>query len=214
MTLEQKRSLRHLFFRQNSGSIVLGLNDALVELMGVLSGLTLTLEHSRIIGIASFITGISAALSMAASEYLSSRAEGKSRPIFAGCITGITYIITVILLVLPYFFLEKAFLALGFSLMIALLIIFLFTYAFSREHHLSFRKRFFQMAFLSLSVAGMSFMIGLLINTFLLTSSPEVRDQGKTDQNQNVFCTAEVIECPDGTYVGRVPPTCDFASCE
>lgn len=28
-----------------------------------------------------------------------------------------------------------------------------------------------------------------------------------------VACTMEAKECPDGTFVGRVPPTCEFAPC-
>lgn len=28
-----------------------------------------------------------------------------------------------------------------------------------------------------------------------------------------VFCTLDAKICPDGSYVGRVPPTCEFAAC-
>ena len=42
------------------GSIVLGLNDALVELTGALAGLTLALQDMRLIAIAGSITGIAA----------------------------------------------------------------------------------------------------------------------------------------------------------
>ncbi len=52
------------------GSVVLGLNDALVELTGALAGFTLALANSRIIAMAGLITGIAASLSMAASEYI------------------------------------------------------------------------------------------------------------------------------------------------
>lgn len=31
--------------------------------------------------------------------------------------------------------------------------------------------------------------------------------------NQPVFCTMEAKICPDGSAVGRVPPSCDFAPC-
>ena len=57
------------------GSMVLGLNDALVELTGTLAGLTFALKNTRLIALAGLITGIAASLSMAASEYLSSRTE-------------------------------------------------------------------------------------------------------------------------------------------
>ncbi|HQH53927.1 MAG TPA: VIT1/CCC1 family protein, partial [Candidatus Hydrogenedentes bacterium] len=52
---------------QYIGSIVLGLSDALVELTGALAGLTLALANSRLIALIGLITGIAAAMSMAAS---------------------------------------------------------------------------------------------------------------------------------------------------
>ncbi len=50
------------------GSIVLGLNDALVELTGALAGLTFALQNTRLIALAGLITGIAASFSMAASD--------------------------------------------------------------------------------------------------------------------------------------------------
>ena len=51
-----------------AGSIVLGLNDALVELTGALAGLTLALQNVKLIALSGLITGIAASMSMAASE--------------------------------------------------------------------------------------------------------------------------------------------------
>lgn len=31
--------------------------------------------------------------------------------------------------------------------------------------------------------------------------------------DENVVCTDDVKQCPDGSYVGRVPPSCEFAPC-
>jgi rubrerythrin len=62
-----------------SGSVVLGLNDALVELTGTLAGLTLAFQNTRLIALSGLITGIAAALSMAASEFLSTSSEETSR---------------------------------------------------------------------------------------------------------------------------------------
>jgi rubrerythrin len=56
-------------------SIVLGLNDALVELTGALAGFTLALQNTNLIGVTGLITGIAASLSMGASEYLSTKSE-------------------------------------------------------------------------------------------------------------------------------------------
>ncbi|RMF06210.1 rubrerythrin family protein, partial [Candidatus Woesearchaeota archaeon] len=82
-----------------ASSIVLGLNDALVELTGALAGLTLALQNSRMVAMAGFITGFAASLSMAASEYLSSKEEKGKNPLKSATYTGIAYIITVLLLI-------------------------------------------------------------------------------------------------------------------
>lgn len=60
---------------QYVGSMVLGLNDALVELTGTLAGLTFALQNNRLVALSGLITGISATLSMAASSYLSAKSE-------------------------------------------------------------------------------------------------------------------------------------------
>ena len=110
------------------GSVVLGLNDALVELTGALAGLTLALQNTRLIAIVGFITGVAASLSMAASEYLSTKEENTNRKkaLKAGVVTGISYIITVLLLIIPYFVFNSPFVALAVTLAIAIIIILVF----------------------------------------------------------------------------------------
>ena len=96
-----------------TGSMVLGLNDALVELTGVLAGLTLALQNTKLIALTGLITGIAAALSMATSEYLSTKTEGTVRnPLKASVYTGVAYLITVSILVLPYLILKNYYLCL------------------------------------------------------------------------------------------------------
>ena len=74
-------------------SMVLGLNDALVELTGALAGFTLAFRNTRLIAMAGFITGIAASLSMATSEYLSTKSEESSRdPLKASAYTGSAYV--------------------------------------------------------------------------------------------------------------------------
>ncbi|MEG1615195.1 MAG: VIT1/CCC1 family protein, partial [Oscillospiraceae bacterium] len=46
------------------GSMVLGLNDALVELTGTLAGLTFALGNNKLVALSGLITGVSATLSM------------------------------------------------------------------------------------------------------------------------------------------------------
>ena len=150
------------------GSVVLGLNDALVEFTGALAGFTLALSDHKLIALTGSITGIAAALSMASSEYLSTKSEGdKSKhPAKAAIYTGIAYIITVVALVTPFILISNVLIALGVMLAMALIIIALFNYYYSVARGESFRKRFMEMAVLSFSVAGISFLIGYALKTF------------------------------------------------
>jgi VIT1/CCC1 family predicted Fe2+/Mn2+ transporter len=150
------------------GALVLGLNDALVELTGTLAGLTLALQDTRLIALAGLITGIAASLSMAASEYLSTKSEGgKLNPIKASSYTGIAYLITVFLLIAPYLLLNDYRLSFLITLLSAILVIGIFTYYISVAKELSFKKRFTEMAAISLGVAFISFIFGALIRIFL-----------------------------------------------
>ncbi|MCX7661245.1 MAG: VIT1/CCC1 transporter family protein [Candidatus Omnitrophica bacterium] len=145
-------------------SMVLGLNDALVELTAALVGFSFALQNTRLIAIVGLITGISASMSMSASEYLSTKQEDTEKsPIKASIYTGFAYILTVLILVLPYFFFKNLFLALGSVITSAILIIFIFNFYISITKELNFRKRFLEMFGLSLSVALINFAIGLII---------------------------------------------------
>jgi vacuolar iron transporter family protein len=152
---------------QYVGSIVLGLNDALVELTGSLAGFTLALGDTKVISMAGLVTGISAALSMAASDYLSSKAEGDETAKKSAVYTGVTYLVTVILLILPFLLLTNKFIALGITLATAVLIIFCFNYYISIAKDLDFKARFLEMTFISLGVAAFSFLIGYALKFIL-----------------------------------------------
>jgi len=148
------------------GSVVLGLNDALVELTGALAGFTLALQDTKLIALTGSVTGIAAALSMGASEYLSTKAEGTDKnPLQASLYTGVAYILTVILLILPYLLLSNYYLCLGCTLAIAVAIIALFNYYISVAKGTPFGKRFWEMIGVSFGVAGFSFFIGFLMRT-------------------------------------------------
>jgi VIT1/CCC1 family predicted Fe2+/Mn2+ transporter len=153
---------------QYAGSVVLGLSDALVELTGALAGLTLAFQNTKLVALSGLITGIAAALSMAASEYLSTQSEKTSRkPLRAAVYTGITYILTVALLILPYLIIHNYYVDLALALVTAVLIIAAFNYYISIAKDEPFRKRFIEMAGLSLGVAAFSFVLGYLIRQLL-----------------------------------------------
>lgn len=154
---------------QYVGAMVLGLNDALVELTGTIAGMTFALTNTRLVALSGIITGVSATLSMAASNYLAERADGNPNAFKSSLYTGIAYLITVVLLVTPYLIFdnEHYVMALGSMLVIVILIIFFFNYYISVAKDLPFKRRFIEMASISLSVAVISFLIGLVVKQFL-----------------------------------------------
>ncbi len=149
---------------QYTGSIVLGLNDALVELTGALAGLTLALNNPKLVALTGTITGIAAALSMGASEYLSTKSEntaGKS-PLRASFYTFVAYIVAVLLLIAPFILLSNLFLSLALTLCTAVGIIAFFNYYLAVVEDTDFVHRFMEMLVISLGIATLSFGIGYI----------------------------------------------------
>jgi len=151
-----------------TGSIVLGLNDALVELTGALAGFTLTLQKPEIIAVAGLVTGVAASFSMAASEYLSSRTEETEKePLRSAFYTGLAYFFTVVVLILPFLILKNPYFSLILTLLGALFIIWVFNFYISVAQDVSFKERFREMVLISLGVSLLTFLIGILIRNFL-----------------------------------------------
>jgi VIT1/CCC1 family predicted Fe2+/Mn2+ transporter len=152
-----------------AGAIVLGLNDALVELTGTLAGLTLAFRNGPLIAATGLIMGIAAAMSMAASGYLSAQEEEKEEtdPLKSAAYTGIAYLCTVALLIAPYFLFDDVFVALGVMLATTVAIIAAYTFYVAVAKEVSFAPRFWKMALISVGVAAISFGLGWTIKHFL-----------------------------------------------
>lgn len=157
----------------NMGSIVLGLNDALVELTGALAGFTFALSDPVKIAKTGLITGLAAAMSMAASAFLSARADSHANGDDAeepsggagkaALYTGIAYVITVFLLVAPYLVFANVTCALISMLLCALGVIAFFNFYLSVARDTSFKRGFLEMAGISTTVALISYAIGYLL---------------------------------------------------
>ena len=154
---------------QYVGSMVLGLNDALVELTGSLAGFAFALQNNKLIALSGLIVGISATFSMASSEFLAARSEGRSDALKSCTYTGVAYLITVVLLIAPYLILGSAqyIAALICMLAVVVLIIAGFTYYTSVAQDQPFKSRFLEMALISIGVAVVSFIVGILAKKFL-----------------------------------------------
>ena len=160
------------------GSVVLGMSDALIELTGALAGLTFAFGDLKLVALAGLVTGIAAAFSMGASEYLSTRSEKKdTNPLTAAFFTWIAYLLTVFLLVAPYLIispdttpvygLEPHVLALVCTLIIGIVVIASFNFYVSVVEEVSFLHRFAEMAGLLFVVSLISFGIGILLSNWM-----------------------------------------------
>lgn len=154
---------------QYVGSMVLGLNDALVELTGSLAGFAFALQNTRLIALSGLIVGISATFSMASSEFLAARSEGRTDALKSCSYTGVAYLLTVVALIAPYLLFPAHMYipALICMLAVVVLIIAGFTYYTSVAQDQPFRSRFSEMALISVGVAVVSFVVGILAKKFL-----------------------------------------------
>ncbi len=143
-------------------SVVLGTERRSVEFTGALAGFTLALNEPRLVALTGSITGIAAALSMAASEYLSTKSDatGEKHPLRAALCTGTAYLVTVAILIIPYLLFSKCrhgierhcFGRIDRDSPVQLLL--------RRGAQRKFQAAFFEMALLSFGIAGISFLIG------------------------------------------------------
>ena len=154
---------------QYVGSMVLGLNDALVELTGSLAGFTFAMQNTRLIALSGLIIGISATFSMASSEFLAARSEGRDDAFKSCTYTGSAYLVTVIALIAPYLLFPNSrfLLALVCMLAMVVLIIAAFTYYTSVAQDQPFKSRFGEMALISMGVAVLSVFVGIAAKHFL-----------------------------------------------
>lgn len=152
-----------------AGSVILGLNDALIELSGALIGFTLAFDRSAHIATVGLITGIAASLSMASASYLAAREDGGKNPLVAGVVTGVSYVITTLLLLLPYWITPNPAFALAATLVVAFGIVAFFNFYTAIVKNRSFKKRFAEMAAICLVVGAINFGIGLLITRYFGT---------------------------------------------
>jgi vacuolar iron transporter family protein len=142
------------------GSIVLGLNDGLIELSGALTGFLFAFQNHTTVILAGVILGISASLSMASSSYLQARQERGKDPIKSAIYTGVAYLIVVVLLIMPYLLTSNHIASLLGMLLIVIGIVsglsFYTAVVFSRN----LRQTFIEMLTFSVGTAFVTFLIG------------------------------------------------------
>lgn len=151
-----------------AGAIVLGMNDALVELTGTLSGIALAFDKSLTVGLTGLIMGIAASLSMAGSAYFEAKENPSEEinPLVYSLYTGVSYILTTAILVVPFFIFDLIIESLIMMFICAFLAIISYNFYISVAKDLSFSKRVIQMSAITFGVALISFAIGYIVKFY------------------------------------------------
>ncbi|MDE5615987.1 MAG: VIT1/CCC1 transporter family protein [Alphaproteobacteria bacterium] len=150
-----------------TGALVLGMHDALVEISGIIAGLTFAIADRKIIIMTGAIAAVAASLSMAAANYQAQRADENPYALTAALYTGAMYIGTSAALIFPFALIQNRFWALGMMGLIAVLIIFGFNCAVGHAMNRPFMKRFGEMLIICTGVSVASFIIGMLAKYFM-----------------------------------------------
>ncbi len=150
-----------------TGAMVLGMHDALVELSGIIAGLTFAIETSRIIIMTGAIAAVAASLSMAAANYMAQRADGNRDAAVCAAYTGAMYIGTSAALLLPFCIIGNRFWALGAMGAVVVGVVLLFNWYIGAKNHRPWGRAFWEMLGVCVGVSVASFTIGQAAKYFL-----------------------------------------------
>lgn len=139
-------------------ALILGMQDAIVSLLGLIAGLYFAFTDSIIIIISCVIASITAALSMGAANYLATRAENRNTALRAALCTAIAYLATCAALILPLWVFSHQTIAIVSVFAIAILIIYSFNLIFYRGRE--FYRHFFEMLAICTIISIIAFFIG------------------------------------------------------
>lgn len=148
-------------------NVVLGVNDALIELTGALVGFTFTIVDLRLVSVVGLVTGLSASMSMAASAFLQARHQNAGKPLQAAFFTGGSYMVIVLCLIAPFLLFSTTFDALiGMGIIIFFLIA-LISFCSAVLLEKPYLQQFTEMVLFSLGVSVIAFAIGHWLNSSL-----------------------------------------------
>ncbi|WP_244403868.1 VIT1/CCC1 transporter family protein [Pyrolobus fumarii] len=142
------------------GYVALGLADAIIEITGVHAGFLGVTASTIMAGIAGLVVGFSAAISMASAAYLQAKHGEEESPTVSAAITGLSYILSVILLALPYFLIHDMLIGFLASVAIGLALTGSLAYYSAVVQEKPFTREFAENAGLLLGTAIASYIFG------------------------------------------------------
>ena len=149
------------------GFIALGLADAIVEITGVHAGFLGVTNSTLFAGVSGLIVGISAAISMGSAAYLQAKQDPSPKGAYghrsawtSAVITGISYILSVVLLAVPYFLTKNMSVAFALSIVVGMTLIALLTFYSAVVFDRRFWREFLETVGLMLGTAAITFVLG------------------------------------------------------
>lgn len=144
------------------GSMILGLNDALIELTGALFGFSFVFHRPHLAAAAGLVTGLAGSLSMASSAYLQARYESDKDSKRAALYTGLSYFSVVLVLVAPFWFFRNVYAPLALMTALTLAVIAGASYYTAVIYERKFRRQFLEMTMASVGVAFIAAATGFI----------------------------------------------------
>src|SRR5215467_2145649 len=147
--------------------IILGLADAVVEVAAIHAGSLGIYNRTEIAGLAGIIAGMAAPIAMASAAYAQAQQGFSGSAKRSAIYTGISYLITAILLAFPYFLTPVQYIALATSLIVGMVLVALITYYDTVISERVFRRQFLELAGIILGATAALYLIGLVIGNYL-----------------------------------------------
>ncbi|MGC9599594.1 MAG: VIT1/CCC1 family protein [Minisyncoccia bacterium] len=168
--IEDEQSHEQLFIGQLRekrvayvGFVALGLADAIVEITGVHAGFLGVTGSTLIAGISGVIVGFAAAISMGSAAYLQAKQDPDKSPVLSAFITGISYMVSVICLALPYFLIHTMLAAFVTSASVGIVLLAAFTFYGAIIFDRKFVREFAESASLMLGTALATYLLGKVV---------------------------------------------------
>lgn len=145
--------------------IILGLADAIVEISGIHAGSLGIYKSTEITGLAGIIAGASASIAMASAAYAQAKQGFQGKASVSAIFTGVSYFINAVVLASPYFLTRSQPVALGVSVLFAVLIIAFTSYFNSVISGSNFLRDFGELAGIMLGATAALYLFGLALSS-------------------------------------------------
>jgi VIT1/CCC1 family predicted Fe2+/Mn2+ transporter len=161
LTQTEGKYLKYISF------VVLGLADAIVEISGIHAGSLGIYSSTELTGLAGIVAGAAASIAMASAAFAQAKQGFQGSPSLSAVFTGISYFVNAIILATPYFLTREMGVAIGTSIVLAIIIIAFISYYNSVISNARFLRDFVELAGIMLGASGALFVFGLVIRSVL-----------------------------------------------